>query len=524
MRARLNIFRGSCIVIPALAAPRPVRTFFRRKAVISLEGWKDGFVITVDGLRVLRHCSSSPALFLGKAKNKGAKESEEAAREEGVSWRKLRACAMLKKGANQASLRFGDVFTVQITYKDHLLRLRPSAAEDRCSFKIRFDARPGEKLFGAGPSELYNLKGKKLKISQTDDALSRKSPVIFSDSGQWIALKGGGDLSWRFAASSTRLVCAALPEEIALGFEAAPTAGVELLSRYGAENQGGGKKRAGESSRARAALPESWLSGLILDMRGFPGRQADAFNALSRAGIKAQAAIADKKDMSGFPEGFCAIAEGEWTSSLALAAARSLSPESLNIKSAACLTRAILSLSLSGTGHVFWPMGDNELSGEKGAGSAARALELAVFSPLFVIKAPFWPLEERAARRLAAASLFYGLLEPYRRACAKVWLDQGLPALAHPALYYPATPELWGLDDQYMYGSDMLIAPAVGGEKNIRRLRLPDDEWIHLWTSRRYLKGRHFVETPRGRPAVFYRERSAFAGLFDELRRKAARL
>jgi alpha-glucosidase len=55
-------------------------------------------------------------------------------------------------------------------------------------------------------------------------------------------------------------------------------------------------------------------------------------------------------------------------------------------------------------------------------------------------------------------------------------------------------------------------------------LDLPDDDWVHLWSSRRFGGGPVCVEAPPGCPAVFFRASSGFAGLFDTIRRSARRI
>jgi alpha-glucosidase len=154
-------------------------------------------------------------------------------------------------------------------------------------------------------------------------------------------------------------------------------------------------------------------------------------------------------------------------------------------------------------------------------------LELAAFGPVFLIETAACLEGQAALHGLMASAAMYGMLHPYRRQCAELWRRTGIPFWHHPAMRYPGESGLWDLDDQFMSGPDLLIAPRTGASKGnegtCRRICLPDDEWIHLWTSRKYRKGWTVVADPPGKPAVFYRARSPFAGLFDELRKKATR-
>ncbi len=77
---------------------------------------------------------------------------------------------------------------------------------------------------------------------------------------------------------------------------------------------------------------------------------------------------------------------------------------------------------------------------------------------------------------------------------------------------------LCGVQDQYLYGADMLVAPIVEARSTGRNVILPGDApWRHLWSGEDYAPGTHFVNAPYGRPPVFYRPDSPFALLFASL-------
>jgi sulfoquinovosidase len=153
-----------------------------------------------------------------------------------------------------------------------------------------------------------------------------------------------------------------------------------------------------------------------------------------------------------------------------------------------------------------------------------RLLDIAMFSPLFVVDSGTDLAGNALRHAFARAAAVYGALAPYRDFCSEWWVREGIPAFCNPVLYYPDETALWKLDDQYMFGPDMMIAPSLSDDGGARRLHLPNDSWMHLWTSRRYSKGSVVVDAPAGKPAVFYREGSSFAKLFDTVRRMATRL
>jgi alpha-glucosidase len=117
----------------------------------------------------------------------------------------------------------------------------------------------------------------------------------------------------------------------------------------------------------------------------------------------------------------------------------------------------------------------------------------------------------------------YAALKPYHLATAEEYQAGGLPAIRHPYVHYENEPGLHRRTGQYLYGRDLLVAPAPGPGRESTELELPDDEWVHLWSSRRFRGGSVTVESPLGFPAVFYRAASGFAPLFDALRRTTRR-
>ena len=94
----------------------------------------------------------------------------------------------------------------------------------------------------------------------------------------------------------------------------------------------------------------------------------------------------------------------------------------------------------------------------------------------------------------------------------------GLPAQRSLFLHYPHDPALWKVQDQYLYGADMLVAPVIEEGAVEREVILPGDApWRHVWSAADFAPGRHTIAAPIGRPPVFYRPESTFADLFGSL-------
>ncbi len=155
----------------------------------------------------------------------------------------------------------------------------------------------------------------------------------------------------------------------------------------------------------------------------------------------------------------------------------------------------------------------------------ARWMELSAFTSFFRIA--FRPgaseFGQGNVALLARMSALYAALEPYHAAATAECASTGIPPMRHPWLHYGADPATRGLERQYLYGRDLMVAPTLEPGAALTDLYLPDDEWVHLWTSRRFRGGPVSIETPLGCPAVFYRADSEFAQLFDALRRTLSR-
>jgi len=198
---------------------------------------------------------------------------------------------------------------------------------------------------------------------------------------------------------------------------------------------------------------------------------------------------------------------------------------------------AALSLSLSGGGSWHSEAGGSPPSGgARRLERIARWIEMDAFSPLLRVSdgRGFEPgarsrADPQALAFVARMSEIYAALKPYHLAVAAEQVAGGLPPIRHPWMHYEADPQAQTLSCQYLYGRDLMIAPALSGRAGARscpitELYLPDDEWVHLWTSRDFRGGRIAVESPLGYPAIFYRSSSSFAPLFDGIRRTSKRI
>lgn len=111
----------------------------------------------------------------------------------------------------------------------------------------------------------------------------------------------------------------------------------------------------------------------------------------------------------------------------------------------------------------------------------------------------------------------HAALAPYLRHLVTEAQVTGLPAQRALFLHYPQDRETFTIQDQYLYGGDLMVAPVIEAGAVMRKVYLPQGAWRHIWSGQDYAPGWHDVPAPIGEPPVFYRPESAFAALFASL-------
>lgn len=129
-----------------------------------------------------------------------------------------------------------------------------------------------------------------------------------------------------------------------------------------------------------------------------------------------------------------------------------------------------------------------------------RRLQTAVFSPLAMVNAwyiqnPPWKQTDRDRNNRNEFTQEWEQLEarcreiierrmallPYLRSAFAEYESYGTPAFRSPVLDFPDLATLHQVDDQYMVGDRLLVAPLFAGE-NGREVVLPSGDWHDFWT------------------------------------------
>ncbi|MCM3731150.1 DUF4968 domain-containing protein [Fictibacillus nanhaiensis] len=169
-----------------------------------------------------------------------------------------------------------------------------------------------------------------------------------------------------------------------------------------------------------------------------------------------------------------------------------------------------LTASISGVPFMSW-----DLAGFTGSYPTAelykRSTSQAAFSPVMQFhseKASPSPSEERspwnAASRTGDNSIIPMFakytntrmnLLPYIYSEAKKTSNTGVPLMRAMVLDYPNDVNTHGLNEQYMFGDNLLVAPIVNEGETNKSVYLPNGEWIDFW---------HGAQRPGGRTISYY--------------------
>ena len=106
---------------------------------------------------------------------------------------------------------------------------------------------------------------------------------------------------------------------------------------------------------------------------------------------------------------------------------------------------------------------------------------------------------------------FIGIREKmrdYTRSLMQEAHEKGTPVIRPMFYEFPADRECWDIQDAYMYGPDILVAPICHEKETGRRIYLPNGaRWIHAGTGKEYEGGRWVeMEAPLETLPVFLRD------------------
>ena len=142
-------------------------------------------------------------------------------------------------------------------------------------------------------------------------------------------------------------------------------------------------------------------------------------------------------------------------------------------------------LSAAFTGEAFWSHDIGGFVGQKPSEELyIRWAQFGLLSPLarFHGTTPRepWHYGERALEVTRAYTRLRYSLIPYLLACAHESAASGLPLLRPMVLEFPAEPRIDAIDDQYMLGPELLVAPVFQPGARARMVYFPTGSWWPL--------------------------------------------
>ena len=144
-------------------------------------------------------------------------------------------------------------------------------------------------------------------------------------------------------------------------------------------------------------------------------------------------------------------------------------------------------------------LADNKAAEEYESEIFVRALQYTTFGNLIQTHGDVRHLYQMTKEAQEIAALYTSLheeLADYLQELSKIACDTGMPMIRHMILEYQDDPNVATLEDQFMYGDALLVAPILtGNSKTVngntvldyasvvtRTVYLPEGEWIDLNT------------------------------------------
>lgn len=172
----------------------------------------------------------------------------------------------------------------------------------------------------------------------------------------------------------------------------------------------------------------------------------------------------------------------------------------------------IRALVNSGFSGLLWTPEVRDAASEE---DLIRRIQTTVLSPLALINAwyiqnPPWKQidrEENNAGRYAAdweqlESRCRSILNlrmqlvPYVHAAFVRYHLEGVAPVRALVIDYPQDANTYAIDNQYLFGDSLLVAPVVAGERQ-RSVYLPEGDWFNFWSGQRYTGKQHVsMEVP----------------------------
>ncbi|WP_017975265.1 glycoside hydrolase family 31 protein [Actinopolyspora halophila] len=119
-----------------------------------------------------------------------------------------------------------------------------------------------------------------------------------------------------------------------------------------------------------------------------------------------------------------------------------------------------------------------------------------------------WSYGDEALEMISETLWLRERLRPYLSEQMRVAHESGVPPMRPLFVDFPADERAWRVDDGFLFGPDLLVAPVLHAGHRAREVHLPAGAvWTDAWTGSRYTGGAVVtVDAPLGRIPVFLRD------------------
>lgn len=188
---------------------------------------------------------------------------------------------------------------------------------------------------------------------------------------------------------------------------------------------------------------------------------------------------------------------------------------------------AALSLGVTGNGLSHSDIGGyTTLHGMKRTKELfQRWTEMAAFTPVMRLHEGNRPddnwqfdSDDETIEFLGRFSRIYKEMSPYLKSLVEENSEKGIPVQRPIFYHYENEEKTYNIKYQYMYGSDVLVAPVYKEGEKEWSLYLPRDKWVHMWSGKEFDGcGEVKVEAEIGYPPVFYKKNSKWEKIFKKV-------
>ncbi len=108
-------------------------------------------------------------------------------------------------------------------------------------------------------------------------------------------------------------------------------------------------------------------------------------------------------------------------------------------------------------------------------------------------------------------------LKEYLIHCDRENSEMGIGVI-RPLFFYYDNLSYYNVKDEYLLGSDLLVAPIIKEGAITNDVIIPCGKWTHLFSGKTYTEGTYTIESPLLCPSVFYKSDSQYKELFERIK------